>query len=139
LSRFESEIAKNDGEGFDARRLSARIAVSLVLAITAYIGLLIGGNLILGPAASDNNALILPGKETQPPQLTAREAVRGILAADRKVAPKQTLHDLGPVPLPVPPHLEFAKWSPPAALPPIDTALRPAALPGNQPRAPPAA
>ncbi|PKA40842.1 hypothetical protein CWR43_24605 [Rhizobium sullae] len=139
MSRFESEIAKNDGGGLDARRLSARIAVSLVLAITAYIGLLIGGNLIPGPAAPDNNALTLPGKEPQPLQLTAREAVRGILAADRKVAPKQTLHDFGPVSLPVPSHLEFAEWGPPAALPPVDTALRPAALPGNQPRAPPAA
>ncbi|WP_132551910.1 hypothetical protein [Rhizobium azibense] len=119
--------------------MSARIAVTLVLAIAAYIGLLIGSNVIQGPSASDNNALILPGKETQPSHLTVRDAVRGILAADRKVAPKQTLHDFGPVPLPVPPRLEFAKWSPPAALPPIDTALRPAALPGNQPRAPPAA
>ncbi|APO73519.1 hypothetical protein AM571_CH00673 [Rhizobium etli 8C-3] len=139
MIRFESEIAKDDGQGLDARRLSARIAVTLVLAIAAYIGLLIGSNVIQGPPASDNNALILPGKETQPSHLTGRDAVRGILAADRKVAPKQTLHDFGPVPLPVPPRLEFAKWSPPAALPPIDTALRPAALPGNQPRAPPAA
>ncbi len=83
MSRFESEIAKNDAEGFDARRLSARIAVSLVLAITAYFGLLIGGNLILGPAASDNNALIFARQgNAAAPADGALQAVRGILAAD---------------------------------------------------------
>ncbi len=139
MGLFESEIARNGEEEFDARRLSARIAVSLALAIAAYIGLLLGGNLILGPAASAGNALASSGNETQPLQMTAREAVRGVLAADRKAAPKQALHHFGSASLPVPPHLEFADWAAPAVLPLLDTVLRPAVLAANQPRAPPAA
>lgn len=123
----------------DARRLSARIAVSLVLAIFAYLGLLLGGNLILGPDSQSNNALSAPGKETQPLQLTAREAVRGLLATDRKIAPKQTLHDSDAAALPLLPHLEFAVWPAPVTAGVTDTATRPAATAAHQPRAPPLA
>lgn len=123
----------------DARRLSARIAVSLLLAVFAYLGLLFGGNLVLGPDAQANNALSAPGKEPQPLQLTAREAVRGLLATDRKIAPKQTLHDSDAAALPVLPHLEFAEWPAPAPAGIADTVIRPAAPAAHQPRAPPVA
>lgn len=122
----------------DARRLSARVLLSLALAITAYLGLLLGGNLIIGPAGAASNALSAPAKETQPQQVTAREAVRGLIAADRKIAPKQTLHDLGPASMPLAPYLDFAEWAAPAVRPAVDIALRPAASAANQPRAPPA-
>jgi malic enzyme len=123
----------------DARRLSARIAVSLVLAVFDYLGLLLGGNLVLGPDAQTNNALSAPGKETQPLQLTAREAVRGLLATDRKIAPKQAPHDSDAAALPLLPHLEFAEWPAATAAGVANAAIRPAVPTAHQPRAPPAA
>ncbi|MBW9112065.1 hypothetical protein JNB88_00175 [Rhizobium cauense] len=78
----------------DARRMSGRVAISLAVAIFAYLGLLFGGNLVIG-AARGPNAISSPSKDSQPLQVSARDTVRGILTTDRKVAPKYALYDSG--------------------------------------------
>jgi hypothetical protein len=79
---------------FDARRMTGRVAVSLVFAIFAYLGLLFGGNLVLGPARGPN-AFSSSSKDGQPLQVSARDVVRGVLAADRKVAQKYAAYSSG--------------------------------------------
>jgi hypothetical protein len=92
LSRFEIENPDDCQMRFDTRRMTGRVAVSLVFAIFAYLGLLFGGNLVLGPARGPN-AFSSSSKDGQPLQLSARDVVRGVLAADRKLAPKYANHD----------------------------------------------
>ena len=139
MSQFKSEIARNNEEIPDARRLSVRIAVSLVLAIFAYLGLLLGGNVVLAPDSRANNALSAPSRESQPLQLTAREAVRGLLATERQVAQKQTLHHSDSAALPPVAHLELAEWQASALADIADILIKSPAPASNQPRAPPAA
>ncbi|RUM25882.1 hypothetical protein EFQ99_06205 [Rhizobium vallis] len=122
----------------DQRRLTSRVAASLLVAILAYLGLLFGGNLLISPAAAINT-LSSSGRDPQPPQLTARDAVRGVLAAERKLAPKQTAHDAGPSALASAPSLEFAGWNTAAPLPAFEAQLHAAVFRTHQPRAPPAA
>lgn len=70
---------------FDTRRMSGRVAVSLVVAVFAYLGLLFGGNLALGPARGPN-AVSSSSRDGQPQEVSAHEIVRGMLAAERKAA-----------------------------------------------------
>ncbi len=39
----------------EQRRLASRIAASVVVAIFAYLGLLFGGNIVIGPSATPNS------------------------------------------------------------------------------------
>ncbi len=80
---------------FDTRRMTGRVAVSLAVAIFAYLGLLFGGNLVLGPTRGPNNAFSSSSKDSQPLQVSARDVVRGVLAADRKVAQKYATYASG--------------------------------------------
>ena len=107
MSRFEIENADDHGMRLDTRRMTCRVAVSLAVAIFAYIGLLFGGNLVLGPARGPN-AFSSSSKDGQPLQLSARDVVRGILAADRRVAPKYVAYDSGKAILANPPTIKFA-------------------------------
>ena len=122
----------------DQHHLTSRVAASLLVAILAYIGLLVGGNLVISPAAAVNT-LSSSGRDPQPPQLTARDAVRGVLATERRLAPKQAAHDAGSPALAVAPALDFAGWTMPAAFPAFEASLRAAVSRTHQPRAPPAA
>ncbi|MDM9626368.1 hypothetical protein QTL95_10705 [Rhizobium sp. S152] len=91
----------------DARRMASRVAFSLVFAIFAYLGLLFGGNFSISPARGPN-AVSSPAKDSQPLQISVREAVRGILAAERKAAPKYASHDSGPAMLAASPDMPVA-------------------------------
>ncbi|MBB4218413.1 hypothetical protein FHT79_005634 [Rhizobium sp. BK212] len=122
----------------EQRRLTGRIAASLFVAILAYLGLLLGGNLIISPVVTVNT-LSSSERDPQPPQLTARDAVRGLLATERRLAPKQAAHDAGSPALAVAPALDFAGWTMPAAFPAFEASLRAAVSRTHQPRAPPAA
>ncbi len=94
LSRYEVENRNDYEMRLDARRMSGRIAISLVVAIFAYLGLLLGGNLVIGPTRGPNS-ISSSSKDGQPLQLSARDAVRGILTSDRKAAPKYAPYDSG--------------------------------------------
>ncbi|ANK84310.1 MULTISPECIES: hypothetical protein [Rhizobium] len=122
----------------DQHRLQSRIAASLLIAILAYIGLLFGGNLIIAPATAVNT-LSSSGRDPQPPQLSARDAVRGVLAAERKLAPKQTAYDAGPPALAATPAVDFTGWNVTAPLAAFEPPLHPAVSRTHQPRAPPIA
>ena len=122
----------------DQHRLQSRIAASLLVAILAYIGLLFGGNLIIAPAIAVNT-LSSSGRDPQPPQLSARDAVRGVLAAERKLAPKQTAYDAGPPALAATPAVDFTGWNVTAPLAAFEPPLHPAVSRTHQPRAPPIA
>ncbi|OWV69160.1 hypothetical protein ATY76_11825 [Rhizobium sp. R339] len=121
----------------DQHRLTIRIAASLAVAILAYLGLLFGGNLVLSPAAAVNT-LSSSGRDPQAPQLTAREALRGVLAAERKLAPKQTTHDAGSSLLAAVPPLDFDGWAAAVPFAAFKAPLRAAVSATYQPRAPPA-
>lgn len=120
----------------DERRLTTRLAASMLIAVFAYVGLLFGGNLILSPSAAANT-LSSPSKDPQPLQITARDAVRGVLATDRKIAPKQAVYDSGSIFLAAAPGLDFIGWAPVKAFASFDAPLAPAAGRAHQPRAPP--
>ena len=122
----------------EQHRLTSRIAASVVVAILAYLGLLFGGNLVISPAAAVNT-LSSSGRDPQPQQLTARDAVRGLLTAERKLAPKQTAHDAGSPALAAAPALDFAGWNTAAPLPAFEAALHAVVSRTHQPRAPPIA
>lgn len=122
----------------DQRRLTSRIAASVLVAILAYLGLLFGGNLVISPAAAVNT-LSSSGRDPQPPQLTARDALRGVLATERKLAPKQTAHDAGSSALAAAPSLDFAGWNTAVPLPAFEASLHAVVSRTHQPRAPPIA
>ncbi|MGR9169562.1 hypothetical protein [Rhizobium sp. KDH_Rht_773_N] len=122
----------------EQRRLVSRIAASVVVAILAYLGLLFGGNIVIGPSAAPNS-LSSSSRDTQQTQVTARDAIRGLLISDRKAAPKQTLQDAGPAALAVVPALHFAGWGASTPAPEFEAPPHPAAARTQQPRAPPQA
>ncbi|EJZ22537.1 hypothetical protein NE852_03795 [Rhizobium sp. Pop5] len=122
----------------DQRHLTSRIAASVLFAILAYLGLLFGGNLVISPAAAVNT-LSSSGRDPQQPQLTARDAVRGVLTAERKLASKQAAHEGGQATLAVVPALDFAGWNTAVPLPAFEAPLHAAIFRAHQPRAPPAA
>ena len=122
----------------DQRRLTSHIAASLLVAVLAYLGLLFGGNLVISPAAVANT-LSSSDRDSQPPQLTARDTVRGLLATERKLAPKQAAHDAGSPALAAAPTLNFAGWNISAAFPAFEASLHAAVSRTHQPRAPPVA
>lgn len=122
----------------DQRRLTSRIAASLLVAILAYLGLLLGGNLVISPVVAVNT-LSSSDRDPQPQQLTARDAVRGLLATERRLAPKQAAHDAGSPALAAAPTLDFAGWTMPAAFPAFEASLRATVSRTHQPRAPPVA
>ncbi|MBB4192893.1 hypothetical protein GGE45_004037 [Rhizobium aethiopicum] len=122
----------------DQHRLPSRIAASLLFAILAYVGLLFGGNLIIAPATVVNT-LSSSGRDPQPPQLSARDAVRGVLAAERKLAPKQTAYDAGPAAIAAAPAVDFTGWNVTAPVAAFEPALHPVVSGTHQPRAPPIA
>ncbi|QKK16668.1 hypothetical protein [Rhizobium indicum] len=122
----------------DQRRLTSRIAASLLVAVLAYLGLLFGGNLAISPTAAAN-ALSSSDRDSQPPQLTARDAVRGLLATERKLAPKQAAHDAGPLALAAAPAVDFSGWTMAAPFPAFEASLHAAVSRTHQPRAPPVA
>ncbi|WP_283195430.1 hypothetical protein [Rhizobium sp. AN80A] len=72
---------------FDTRRMSGRVAVSLVVAVFAYLGLLFGGNLALGPARGPN-AVSSSSRDGQPQEVSAHEIVRGMLAGGAQGRPE---------------------------------------------------
>ncbi|MBX5144825.1 hypothetical protein [Rhizobium lentis] len=122
----------------EQRRLTGFIAISLLIAVLAYIGLVFGGNLIISPATAANT-LSSSGRDPQPPQLSARDAVRGVLAAEPKLAPKQAAHDTGPPALAAAPAVDFTGWNVTAPIAAFETPLHPAVFGSHQPRAPPIA
>ncbi|MBY3190187.1 hypothetical protein [Rhizobium laguerreae] len=122
----------------DQRRLTSRIAASLLVAVLAYLGLLFGGNLAISPVAAANT-LSSSDRDSQPPQLTARDAVRGLLATERKLAPKQAAHDAGPLALAAAPAVDFSGWTTAAPFPAFEASLHAAVSRTHQPRAPPVA
>ncbi|OHV25889.1 hypothetical protein EOS93_05375 [Rhizobium sp. RMa-01] len=124
--------------GLEQHRLTNRVAASLLVAILAYIGLLFGGNLVISPAAAVNT-LSSSGRDPQPPQLTARDAVRGVLSTERRLAPKQAAYDGGSPALATAPTLDFAGWTISAAFPAFEAPFHAAVSRTHQPRAPPAA
>lgn len=94
MSRYEVENPNDHEMRLDARRMSCRVAISLAVAIFAYFGLLLGGNLVIGPTRGPNS-VSSSSKDSQPLQVSARDVVRGILTAERKQAPKYIPHDSG--------------------------------------------
>ncbi|MBX4892823.1 hypothetical protein [Rhizobium bangladeshense] len=120
----------------DQHRLTSSIAASLLFAILAYMGLLFGGNLIVSPATAVNT-LSSSGRDPQPQQLSARDAVRGVLAAERKLAPKQTAYDAGTPTLAAAPAIDFAVWCIGAPLTAFEPPLHRAVSRAHQARAPP--
>ncbi|AHG44052.1 membrane protein [Rhizobium leguminosarum bv. trifolii CB782] len=122
----------------DQHHLTSRVAVSLLVAILAYLGLLLGGNLVISPAAAVNT-LSSSGRDPQPPQLTARDAVRGVLATERRLAPKQAAHDGGSPAIAAAPVVDLAGWTISAAFPAFDASPHAAVSRTHQPRGPPAA
>ena len=119
----------------DQRRLTSRIAASLLVAVLAYLGLLFGGNLVISPTAAANTL----SSSDRDSQLTARDAVRGLLATERKLAPKQAAHDAGPLALAVVPAVDFSGWTMAAPFPAFEALLHAAVSRTHQPRAPPVA
>jgi len=138
LSRFEIEKADEHGMRLDARRMTGRVAVSLAVAIFAYLGLLFGGNLVLGPARGPNS-VSSSSKDGQPLQLSARDAVRGILAADRKVAPKYVAYASGAAIPANPPAIEFAFRRDATLSSPVDLPLHATSAKAYDSRGPPTA
>ncbi|EJJ27277.1 hypothetical protein [Rhizobium sp. CF142] len=136
MSRFGSEIAETGETELGQRRLASSIAASVVVAIFAYLGLLFGGNIVIGPSSAPNS-LSSSSRDSQQTQVTARDAIRGLLISDRKVAPKQQVHDAGPASLNATPTLQFADWRQAAPAPEFEAPLRPVACRAHQPRAPP--
>ncbi|RWX13101.1 hypothetical protein EHI42_21355 [Rhizobium hidalgonense] len=122
----------------DQHHLTSRVAASLLVAILAYLGLLFGGNLVISPAAAVNT-LSSSGRDPQPPQLTARDAVRGVLATERRLAPKQAAHDGGSPAIAAAPVVDLAGWTISAAFPAFDASPHAAVSRTHQPRGPPAA
>lgn len=122
----------------EQRRLASRIAASVVVAIFAYLGLLFGGNIVIGPSAAPNS-LSSSSRDSQQTQVTARDAIRGLLISDRKAAPKQSLQDTGPAALTIVPALQFADWRAATGAAEFDVPLPIAAARAHQPRAPPQA
>ena len=135
MSRFETEIEENAETGFDTRRMTGRVAASLLIAIVAYFCLLLGGNLIVSPARG-TNSFSSTGKESQPPQIGARDVVRGVLAADRKIAPKYSAYDSGPASVAAAPAITLASWHAPS-LPAFDLPHHSLQVRPYQPRGPP--
>lgn len=119
----------------DQRRLTSRIAASLLVAVLAYLGLLFGGNLVISPTAAANTL----SSSDRDSQLTARDAVRGLLATERKLAPKQAAHDAGPLALAAAPVVDFSGWTMAAPFPAFEASLHAAVSRTHQPRAPPVA
>jgi hypothetical protein len=138
LSRFGSEIAETGETELEQRRLVGRIAASVVVAIVAYLGLLFGGNIVIGPSSAPNS-LSSSSRDSQQTQVTARDAIRGLLLSDRKAPPKQQVHDAGPASPGAAPALQFADWRQAAPVPEFEAPLRPATDRAHQPRAPPLA
>ncbi|MBW9051778.1 hypothetical protein [Rhizobium mesosinicum] len=138
MSRFGSEIAETGETELGQRRLANHIAASVVVAIFAYLGLLFGGNVVIGPSSAPNS-LSSSSRDSQQTQVTARDAIRGLLISDRKVSPKQQLHDAGPAALNAAPALQFADWRQAAPAPEFEAPLRLVAGRAHQPRAPPLA
>ena len=138
MSRFGSEIAETGETELEQRRLASRIATSVVVAIFAYLGLLLGGNIIIGPSSAPNS-LSSSSRDSQQTQVTARDAIRGLLISDRKAAPKQSLQDAGPAALATLPALQFADWRAATPAPEFEAPLPSAAARAHQPRAPPQA
>jgi hypothetical protein len=138
LSRFEIENADDHGMRLDARRMTGRVAVSLAVAIFAYLGLLFGGNLSLGPARGPN-AFSSSSKDGQPLQLSARDGVRGILAADRRIAPKYVAFDSGEAILANPPTVKFAFGRGPSLSSPIGLPIHAIGAKAYDSRGPPTA
>lgn len=108
LSRFEIENHDDYEMRLAARRMTGRVAVSLAVAIFAYLGLLFGGNFVIGPTRGPN-AFSSSSKDNQPQQMSARDAVRGILTADRKIASKSSAYDSGDAAFVALPALELAR------------------------------
>ncbi|MBY5344039.1 hypothetical protein E0H35_26095 [Rhizobium leguminosarum bv. viciae] len=119
----------------DQRRLTSCIAASLLVAVLAYLGLLFGGNLVISPTAAANTL----SSSDRDSQLTARDAVRGLLATERKLAPKQAAHDAGPLALAAAPVVDFSGWTMAAPFPAFEASLHAAVSRTHQPRAPPVA
>ncbi|MGO7552413.1 hypothetical protein [Rhizobium johnstonii] len=119
----------------DQRRLTSCIAASLLVAVLAYLGLLFGGNLVISPTAAANTL----SSSDRDSQLTARDAVRGLLATERKLAPKQAAHDAGPLALAVVPAVDFSGWTMAAPFSAFEALLHAAVSRTHQPRAPPVA
>lgn len=94
MSRYEAENPNDQEMRLDARRMSSRVALSLVVAVFAYLGLLLGGNFVIGPTRGPNS-VSSSSKDGQPLQVSVRDAVRGILAAERKATPKYAPYDSG--------------------------------------------
>lgn len=138
MSLFGSEIAETGETELEQRRLASRIAASVVVAIFAYLGLLFGGNIIIGPSATPNS-LSSSSRDSQQTQVTARDAIRGLLISDRKLAPKQSAYDAGPADLATAPTLQFSDWRIVAPPPEFEAPLSPAAARAHQARAPPQA
>ena len=138
MSRFGSEIAETGETELEQRRLASRIAASVVIAIFAYLGLLFGGNIVIGPSSAPNS-LSSSSRDSQQTQVTARDAIRGLLISDRKLAPKQQLQDAGPAALNAAPALQFGDWRQVAPASEFEAPLRSAAARAYQPRAPPLA
>jgi len=138
LSRFGSEIAETGETELGQRRLASRIAASVVVAIFAYLGLLFGGNIVIGPSATPNS-LSSSSRDSQQTQVTARDAIRGLLISDRKLASKQSLQDAGPAARAIVPAPQFADWRAVIPAPEFKAPLRPAVAWAHQPRAPPQA
>jgi hypothetical protein len=138
LSRFGSEIAETGETELGQRRLASRIAASVVVAFLAYLGLLFGGNIVISPSSAPNS-LSSSSRDSQQTQVTARDAIRGLLISDRKMAPKQQVHDAGPASLNAAPALHIADWRQAAPAPEFEAPLRPATARAHQPRAPPQA
>jgi hypothetical protein len=106
LNRYEAENLNDHEMRPDARRMSGRVAISLAIAVFAYLGLLFGGNFAIVPTRGANS-VSSSSKDGQPLQLSARDAVRGILTAERKATPKYPPYDSGAVALGVAPSIEL--------------------------------
>lgn len=128
-------MVEDDETNANMRGLGGRVLASVVIALVAYFGLLFGGNIAAGQANSPNS--FSAGKESQPLQVTARDAMRGILVPDRKLLPKAGWHDPSSPALPsVPAMLELPRATAPRA----DVIAVPvwASVPyGYRPRGPP--
>ncbi|MBB3656215.1 hypothetical protein FHX15_001428 [Rhizobium sp. BK650] len=138
MSRFGSEITETGETELGQRRRVSRIAASVVVAIFAYLGLLFGGSIAIGPSSTPNS-LSSSSRDSQQTQVTARDAIRGLLISDRKAAPKQQLQDAGSAVLNAAPALKFADWRQAAPVFAFEASLPPIIAQAHQPRAPPQA
>lgn len=118
------------------RHLTTRVAASILFAVFAYLGLLFGGSFVVSPSAG-TNTLSSSSKDSQSSQITARDVVRGILATERKIAPKQSAYDAGAAAVAVAPVPEFASSSLPSAIAVFVAPSGATAAKAHQPRAPP--